>query len=253
MFPGKTLGQIHVIEIPLGPLLINPVTNKIQTPALSIISAHSSNIAAITISDDGSLIATASIKGTLVRVFNSLTGKKSYELRRGMDQAEIYSLHFNKKNTRIVAASDKGTIHVFNLCASNESKKDPEPEDVIISVQQHSQGRTIEKAASGKIAHHEKTPAISKQEPSANRQSSLAFISPFLPKYFSSEWSFAYAKLPVETRCICAFAEIDILDTPSLSTKETVAVVGNDGSFYSLVFDGLKGGEMEMDRFFWYF
>jgi hypothetical protein len=44
---------------------------------------------------------------------------------------------------------------------------------------------------------------MEEQKNTMNRQSSLAFI-PFLPAYFSSEWSFAQFHLP-DTRCICAF------------------------------------------------
>lgn len=242
VFPGKTSGQLHVVELPLGPLVLNPTTNKIQTPSLSIISAHTSSLAAITVSEDGTLVATASIKGTLVRVFNVSSGKKLFEFRRGMDEAEIYSLHFNRKNTRIVVASDKGTIHVFNLSLSNTPRKlDADSEDPIPA-------NTIENSNRASDVN------LKPETQTGNRQSSLAFMAPFLPKYFSSKWSYAYARLPVETRCVCYFSE-DVeneLSTVAASAKEMVAVVGNDGSFYSLVFDGAKGGQMDMDRFHWY-
>jgi hypothetical protein len=53
-----------------------------------------------------------------------------------------------------------------------------------------------------------------------------------LPKYFSSEWSFAQFRVP-ETRTICAFG----------AEKNTIIVVGADGSFYKATFD--NGGDCE--------
>lgn len=40
-----------------------------------------------------------------------------------------------------------------------------------------------------------------------NRGSALSFMKDLLPKYFSSEWSFANAKISTESRCLVAFGE----------------------------------------------
>ncbi|KAL0389621.1 UNVERIFIED_CONTAM: Autophagy-related protein 18a [Sesamum calycinum] len=71
------------------------------------IMAHDSRIACFTLSQDGNLLATASTKGTLVRV------------RRGADRAEIYSLAFSPTAQWLAVSSDKGTVHVFSLKASS--------------------------------------------------------------------------------------------------------------------------------------
>jgi len=240
-FPGKVVGQLHIVELPLNPIALNPATSKPFAPVVSIVPAHTSALAAIAVSSDGQLIATASVKGTLIRIFNSKTGKKICELRRGMDNAEIYSLHFNQKATRIVVASDKGTIHVFNVNAGVMDITDSIDITPLLPIRavdksnHASTGKSLNKSVSSVVAPMDTQPV--------NRQSSLAFISPFLPKYFSSEWSFAYARLPVETKCVCCF--------DNSVGKESVVSVGSDGSFYSLSFDQ-KGGEMEMDKFFWF-
>jgi WD repeat-containing protein 45 len=80
---------------------------------------------------------------------------------------------------------------------------------------------------------------------------SFSFFKGFLPKYFSSEWSFAQFRVP-ETRTICAFgAEKNTIvgESGSFITLHAQAcvlmitcttcsiVVGADGSFYKAVFD----------------
>ena len=81
----------------------------------AIIPAHSSRLANITLNFDGSLMASASMKGTLIRIFQPKSGQLKYELRRGADRAEIWSIAFNADSTRLCVGSDKGTVHIFNL------------------------------------------------------------------------------------------------------------------------------------------
>lgn len=80
-----------------------------------IIPAHESPLAAIAVDFSGNLLATASVKGTLIRVFDAKSGRLLCELRRGAERAEIYSLEFSLDGSKLCAASDKGTVHIFNL------------------------------------------------------------------------------------------------------------------------------------------
>lgn len=100
--PGQHLGHVFVgHDQPVG--------------AGVTISAHSGAIVALALSMDGSLLATASEKGTLVRVFNTASGRKLKEVRRGADTADIYSLNFSHDNTLLLVCSNKGTCHIFGL------------------------------------------------------------------------------------------------------------------------------------------
>jgi hypothetical protein len=69
-----------------------------------------------------------------------------------------------------------------------------------------------------------------------NSKSSFNFMKSLLPKYFSSEWSFAQFRVP-ETRTLCAFG----------AEKNTIIVVGADGSFYKATFD--NGGDCSKTSF----
>jgi WD repeat-containing protein 45 len=101
VFPGRTAGQVNVVELATG--------------NISIIPAHSSGLRAIQLSPDGELLATASETGTLIRIFSTGNCAKVAELRRGIDPASIYSLSFSPSSTMLACTSDKGTLHIFDV------------------------------------------------------------------------------------------------------------------------------------------
>ena len=71
----------------------------------------------------GTLVATASKKGTLIRVFDTLRQTKIVELRRGVDPATLYCLNFSLDSEFLCASSDKGTVHIFALKDTNLNKR----------------------------------------------------------------------------------------------------------------------------------
>ncbi len=70
---------------------------------------------------DGSKLATASHKGTIVRVWDVATSQNIYEFRRGVERANITCLAFSWDDQWISCSSDKGTTHIFYL--ENEAKQ----------------------------------------------------------------------------------------------------------------------------------
>uniref|UniRef100_T1IRF5 Uncharacterized protein n=1 Tax=Strigamia maritima TaxID=126957 RepID=T1IRF5_STRMM len=87
------------------------------------IPAHKSVLAALAFDRSGSKLATASVKGTIIRVFDTLKGNKIAEFRRGSSPAIIYSLSFSFDSAFLSVSSNTPTIHIFKL----ETKPEPEP------------------------------------------------------------------------------------------------------------------------------
>jgi len=78
------------------------------------IDAHNNEISCMEISFDGTKLATASSRGTLVRLFDTSTGTMMQEFRRGSQPALIRFISFNQTGTAICLCSDTGTIHIFS-------------------------------------------------------------------------------------------------------------------------------------------
>lgn len=100
---NATKGCVHVYDV-------------LNLRAGPIIEAHTSRIGSLAFNDDGSLLATASTKGTVFRVFGMPAGEKLYEFRRGLaTNATIFSMAFDAGASMLCVSSDKPTIHIFRL------------------------------------------------------------------------------------------------------------------------------------------
>ncbi|KAG6416018.1 hypothetical protein SASPL_123439 [Salvia splendens] len=221
----KLLHQIETLANPRGLCCLShhPNTSVLACPGLqrgqvrvehfglnrtTLINAHDSKIACLTLTMDGLLLATASLRGTLIRIFNTMDGTRLQEVRRGVDRADIYNIALSPNVQWLAVSSDKGTVHIFSL-----------------RVRGFGDHRSTDSTAATGV----------------------------LPKYFSSEWSFAQFHFPGITQFITTFG-----------SQNTVIVVGLDGSallmisnsfllclhvrptisFYRCSFDPVNGGEM---------
>lgn len=96
-------------------------------------NVHRGNISCLAINHEGTLISTASDKGTIIRVYNTgitnqdsssnddisprFSGKNPLltEFRRGNRPCNLYQLTFNLRSTLVGCVGDSGTIHIFKL------------------------------------------------------------------------------------------------------------------------------------------
>jgi WD40 repeat protein len=82
------------------------------------IPAHNRPISSIRLNASGSLVATSSSYGTVIKIFNTITGDCVGQFRRGTLAAEIQAMAFSPQSEWLAVASSKGTIHLFALAAA---------------------------------------------------------------------------------------------------------------------------------------
>lgn len=86
---------------------------------------HDGDIRAIALNSEGTLMATCSNKGTLIRIWNLTSDNTTplLELRRGMTQTQIHSLAFSNDSRFLVVTSSSPTIHIYNIPKEGEASK----------------------------------------------------------------------------------------------------------------------------------
>nr|CAD7427537.1 unnamed protein product [Timema monikensis] len=92
VFPGHKLGSVQLVDLASTEAGISsaPVT----------INAHQGELACLAVNQQGTMVATASNKGTLIRVWDTTRRAQLVELRRGSDPATLYwSVHVRQKAT----------------------------------------------------------------------------------------------------------------------------------------------------------
>lgn len=94
--------------------------DTISLTALNVIQAHKTPIASLALNSTGTMLATASDKGTVVRVFSVPDAKKLWQFRRGSSSARIFSINFNLMSTLLAVSSDTSTIHIYRLANSRK-------------------------------------------------------------------------------------------------------------------------------------
>lgn len=129
-YPGHRMGSVQLIDLST----MEPEANGASVShSPTSVSAHESEIACIALNRSGNLLATASRKGTLIRLYRTvdasaltsgrtstnayipLSPEKVGQFRRGLDTATLYCLVFSPDSEYLLASSDKGTVHIFAL------------------------------------------------------------------------------------------------------------------------------------------
>ncbi|KAJ9149804.1 Autophagy-like protein 18 [Pleurostoma richardsiae] len=91
------------------------IFDTLTLKAVNVIEAHRSPLCCIALNSEGTLLATASETGTIIRVFSVPRGQKLYQFRRGTYPSTIYSMSFNLSSTLLCVSSTSDTVHIFRL------------------------------------------------------------------------------------------------------------------------------------------
>ena len=176
--------------------------------------AHRTPLSYFQINHQGNLIATSSLKGTVVRIYNIINGILIKEVRRGTESAYINYISFDSSNKYFAVVSDRKTIHLFFLNNSENNNNNTEQN------------------------HQNKSRIILEEEEKKNEGSDIiddkkgvfyGFNKFF--KYFGSEYSFTKFKINF-SKSICTFGP-----------DNSIFVVSYDGKYYQVGFDPINNSE----------
>ena len=100
------------------------IFDAINLEPLTVVEAHLSPLSYLAFDSSGTKLATASDKGTIIRVFSVPDGRKLAQFRRGSMPTRIFSMSFNATGTLLAVSSASETVHVFKVSDGERSPRD---------------------------------------------------------------------------------------------------------------------------------
>jgi len=198
------------------------IMDAISGRPLNAIRAHKGKLSTIQFNRDGTLLATASEKGTVIRVFSVLNASQLCTLRRGSYAATIYSIAFSSDSSLLSVSSDKGTVHVFKLAKGYYS------------------GSLTYDSSDSLSSSPSASELLSESHPQKRKQ--IGTLSDTIGNLWDSVRDFAHAKVKftnsMDSRNICGI-------TPS---GNTLMVMTFDGYLHKFSLDLVNGGEAKLEN-----
>lgn len=220
----------------------------------NVIRAHRAPLSCISLNHNATLLATASTKGTVIRVFSVPGAQKLWQFRRGTREARVWSLAWNPVGSLLACASERGTVHIFKLAKGGEA-----------SAKSSSSTGSGEMSPSGSLDSRDEggmeggyEAFIEKQKgkgvSSSLRRKSLQISKSLtsylpIPSAVTEIWEptrdFAHLRLPspvsgTSSRCVVGLS----------GTLPHVMVISSDGYFYAYSIDLENGGECSLMKQF---
>ncbi|KAH7908911.1 WD40 repeat-like protein [Hygrophoropsis aurantiaca] len=214
----------------------------------NVIQAHKAPISFLSINSAGTLLATASDKGTVIRVWSIPGSEKLYQFRRGTREARIYSINFNVVSTLLAVSSAHDTVHIFKLGAQKPSSANRGPSSPPESIDSREGMQGLDGGYEAFIDDRKKGSGVSSslRRRSMQMTKSLSHsMGGYLPNTLTEMWEpsrdFAFLRLPTSgARCIVALS----------GTLPQVMVISSEGYFYSYNIDLENGGECSLTKQF---
>ncbi|KAL8293453.1 hypothetical protein RQP46_000154 [Phenoliferia psychrophenolica] len=228
--------------------------DAVSLSVTNIIQAHKTPVAILSLNPTGTLLATASDKGTVIRVFSVPNGDKVHEFRRGSYPAKIYSISFNAVSSLLCVSSDTETVHIFKLAKGGDKAKgakvrgggttpvDGDDPNGWYNSRDGSEAGGYEAFIDSKKNEGGVGGSIRRKSLHLGRNLAGS-VGGFLPGAVSGMWDpqrdFAFLKLPTAgVRSVVALS----------STTPQVMVVTSEGLFYSYAIDLENGGECVLQK-----
>jgi autophagy-related protein 18 len=225
------------------------------------VEAHRSPLSCMVLNNEGTILATASDKGTIIRVFSVPDAHKLYQFRRGSMPSRIFSMSFNITSTLLCVSSATDTIHIFKLGPQNtsapESPLSSDKSPGFFGNRRWSQGSGSPLEPSEELDESEIASSVSARKPngtflglirrtSQNVGTSLAStMGGYLPKGVTEMWEpardFAWIKIPKANTSPTSGSLRSVVAMSSNTPQ--VMVVTSEGNFYVFSIDLTKGGE----------
>ncbi|OTB01565.1 hypothetical protein M426DRAFT_323326 [Hypoxylon sp. CI-4A] len=259
------------------------IYDTLTLKAVNVIEAHRSPLSCIALNNEGTLLATASETGTIIRVFSVPRGQKLFQFRRGTYPSTIYSMSFNMASSLLCVSSTSETVHIFRLqqpgpntnTTPAEARPNSPRQDRWSRSRSYDSGNDSPNSAQGSprsegtdLASASTTVATS--NPVTHRRQSGSFssmlrrssqimgrsvvgvVGNYLPQTVTEMWEplrdFAYIKLPKSTSASprpggSANGQQLRSVVAMSSSSPQVMVVTSDGGFYVFNIDMEQGGE----------
>ncbi|KAI9803392.1 MAG: autophagy protein [Piccolia ochrophora] len=245
---------------------IAPTTGEVllfdamKLEAVNVVEAHRSPLSCISLNSEGTLLATASDKGTIIRVFSIPRAEKLYQFRRGSIPSSIFSMSFNLSSTMLCVSSATDTVHIFRLNSPGNGEHEIQQSRKFAGDRSHSESPssetrfdpetsgTAETDPSTPMRKHDGTFGSMFRRSSQNiGKTFAASVGGYLPTAVTEMWEpsrdFAYIKIPRGNNgSATAGAPLKSVVAMSSSSPQ-VMVVTNEGSFLVFGIDMEKGGE----------
>ncbi|KXS11752.1 WD40 repeat-like protein [Gonapodya prolifera JEL478] len=226
--------------------------------AVNIIQAHKAPLSAVCFNSDGKMVATASDKGTVIRVFAVPSGQKLHQFRRGAYPARIFSLAFNVQSTYLAVSSDSDTVHIFKMTpgspgqqsngavgvggSANGARDRDDPNNLAKSCWVSSDDTHCASINPVSMANN-RLSDITRRGLTAAAGAAQRVLPESFTEMLEPQRDFAFAKLPAGTKGvpnICALA----------SSNPQLIVVSAEGIFHSFGIPLETGGECPLLKTF---
>ena len=240
--------------------------DTVKLEAINVVEAHRSPLSCMVLNNEGTILATASDKGTIIRVFSVPDAHKLYQFRRGSMPARIFSMSFNIASTLLCVSSATDTIHVFKLgpqiSPTVEPVSSPGKSPGFFGNRRWSQESESPTEPGDEMNDSEIASSVSARKPngtfmglirrtSQNVGTSLATtMGGYLPKGVTEMWEpardFAWIKIPKANTSPTSGSLRSVVAMSSNTPQ--VMVVTSEGNFYVFSIDLVKGGEGQLTK-----